>query len=72
MNRTKTIEHLERIDDPIISLFRDEELRPIKDTSAYHSPDLSETDDENSEKRKLVTKDLKWRSTTVRLSDRYK
>ena len=70
-NRTKTIEHLEAINDPIIKSFKNDELRPIKESSAYHSPDISETDEENPSKRKLITKDLTWRSTTVRLIDRY-
>ena len=68
MNRTKTIDHLAAINDPVIKLFKKAELRPIKKSSAYHSPDVSETDDENLDnKRKIVTKDLKWRSSTVRL-----
>jgi hypothetical protein len=61
---------LERIGDSTIRLFKEDELRPIKEMTAYHSPDLSETDDENLDKRKLVTKDLEWRSTTVGLADR--
>ncbi|CAG8774649.1 12665_t:CDS:2, partial [Ambispora leptoticha] len=33
--------------------------------SVYHSPEASETDEENpSGERKVVIKDLKWRSTT--------
>jgi hypothetical protein len=48
-------------------MFKDSELRPIKNDSAYHSPEVSETDeDDPSGKRKIVVKDLKWRSMTVR------
>ncbi len=67
-NRSKTIEHLIAINDPLIRMFKESELHPIKETNAYHSPDLSETDEESHvNKRKLVTKDLEWRSSTVRL-----
>jgi hypothetical protein len=61
------IEHLTVISDPIIKMFKKNELRPIKESSLYHSPDVSESD-ENSDKRKIVTKDLEWRSSTVRLN----
>lgn len=48
-------------------MFKESELRPIKGNSAYHSPEDSETDeDDPTGKRKIVTKDLEWRSTTVR------
>ncbi|CAG8808750.1 22598_t:CDS:2, partial [Dentiscutata erythropus] len=46
---------------------RKNELRPIKNSSRYHSPEVSEIDKENpSGKRKVGTKDLRWRSTTLR------
>ena len=51
----------------MIKTFKKSELRPIKESSLYHSPDVSETDEDNSEQRKIVTKDLEWRSLTVRL-----
>ena len=67
MSRTKTIEHLATVNDSLIQMFKDGELQPIKESSAYHSPDISETDGEDTDnKRKIVTKDLKWRSVTVR------
>ena len=54
--------------NPLISSFRKNQLRPIMDNSAYHSPEVSETDEENGEgQRKIVTKDLNWRSSTVKL-----
>ncbi|CAG8500010.1 17862_t:CDS:2 [Dentiscutata erythropus] len=47
---------------------RRNELRPIKNSSRYYSPEVSETDEENpSSKRKVITKDLRWRSTTISL-----
>ena len=55
------------IEDPLVKLFKKSELRPIMDISAYHSPEASETDDDDINKRKIVTKDLIWRSTTVSL-----
>jgi hypothetical protein len=59
---------LDTIDDPIIKLFKKGELRPIKESSAYHSPEVSETDEEfPNQQRKIVTKDLEWRSSTVKL-----
>jgi len=68
MNRAKIIEHLDVTNDPIIKMFKKGELRPVKESSLYHSPNVSETDEEVPDgKRKIVTKDLKWRSLTVRL-----
>ena len=54
------------IGDLIIKMLKKNELRLIKESSLYHSPDISELD-EDSDKRKIVTKDLEWRSSTVRL-----
>ena len=63
------IEHLEVIKDLLVQMLKEHEIRPIKDNSAYHSPELSETDEENSDgKRNIIVKDLKWRSETVRLT----
>jgi hypothetical protein len=60
------INHLQRIGDPLIQKFSNDHLQPILDNSAYHSPEISETDEEDpSGKRKIVIKDLKWRSSTV-------
>ncbi|CAG8795095.1 25150_t:CDS:2, partial [Dentiscutata erythropus] len=64
-NRSKTIEHLRAINDLLVRLFRNRELRPIKNSNRYHLPEVSKTDEENpSGKKKVVTKDLRWRSTT--------
>jgi hypothetical protein len=62
------IENLQDIDDPLIRKFEEHELRPIKENSAFHSPEASETDTENPNgKRKIAVKNLKWRSSTVSL-----
>lgn len=60
------VNHLRIVGDPLIRKFNDDHLQPVLDNSAYHSPEVSETDEENpSGKRKIVIKDLKWRSPTV-------
>jgi hypothetical protein len=62
------IDNLQDIDDPLIRKFDEQELRLIKENSAFHSPEASETDTENPNgKRKITVKNLKWRSSTVRL-----
>ena len=53
-------------------MFKESELWPIKESSAYHSPDVSETDEENTTgKRKIVTKDLVWHLATVSKIDKF-
>lgn len=60
------ITHLRKIGDPLVKKIRGEYLQPVLVDNAYHSPEISETDEENSSgQRKLVIKDLKWRSSTV-------
>jgi hypothetical protein len=60
------INHLRRVGDLLIRKFNNDHLQPIINHSAYHSPEISETDEENpSGKRKIVIRDLKWRSSTV-------
>ncbi|CAB5359516.1 unnamed protein product [Rhizophagus irregularis] len=67
-NRAKMINHLRRVGDPLIRKFNNDHLQPIINHSAYHSPEISETDEENpSGKRKIVIRDLKWRSSTCRM-----
>ena len=47
-------------------MFKDNELCPIKENTTYHSPEDSETDEENpNDRRRVIMKDLKWRSSTV-------
>ncbi|CAG8754889.1 2971_t:CDS:1, partial [Funneliformis mosseae] len=53
------------INDSLIKMFKDHELQLINDNSVYYSLKISETDEEDtSNKRKIVVKDLKWRSVT--------
>ncbi|RGB32160.1 hypothetical protein C1646_790926 [Rhizophagus diaphanus] len=55
-----------KIDDPLVKMFKIKELLPIKSNSLYHSPEILETNDENPGQKKIVTRDLKWRSSTLR------
>ena len=58
--------HLKKIGDPLVQKIHNDYLQPVLDNSAYHSPEISETDEENpSGQRQVVIKDLKWRSSTV-------
>ena len=51
---------LAAINDLLIWMFKDNELHPIKENTAYHSPEDSETDEENpNDRRRVITKDLK-------------
>jgi len=66
------IDHLVSIDDLLVKLFTKNELRPIKDVTAYHSPEVSETDDENVDKRKIICyKRFKMAFNNSKLSDWY-
>ena len=40
-------------------------LKEVVDDNKYHSPEESETDNENLGKNKVVVHDLSWRSDTV-------
>ena len=58
--------HLKKIGDLLVQKIHNDYLRPVLDNNAYHSPKISETDEENpSGQRQVVIKDLKWRSSTV-------
>ena len=60
------IEQLEKSHDPLVKKFTADELVPLKTDNRYHSMEESETDEDSlSGKRKLVTRDLQWRSSTV-------
>ena len=49
-------------------MFKDHEIQPIKNNSTYYSSKISETDEEDTfNKRKIIVKDLKWHSVTIRL-----
>lgn len=58
------IKHLQVVDDELIKQIKDVDLKPVIDNNLYHSPEDSETDQESGEK-KIVIKDLRWRSSTV-------
>ena len=65
--RARMIEKLQKANDSLIQKFKEHELRLIKENSAFHSPDVSETDTNNlNGKCNIVVKGLKWRSSTVR------
>jgi hypothetical protein len=53
--------------DPLIKKFNKYDLTLIKESNLYHSPELSESDEDKAKKRKIVVKDLEWRSSTVSL-----
>jgi len=54
-----------KLRDPLIKNFHSNELRPIMTDNKYHSPEVSESDTENPNKRMVVIRDLEWRSSTV-------
>lgn len=58
---------MQRNKDRLVGKFRSNELQPIKIDNRYHSPEVSETDNDNPGTRNIVIKDLKWRSSTVSL-----
>ncbi|PKC08183.1 hypothetical protein RhiirA5_500118 [Rhizophagus irregularis] len=62
--RNKTIDKLKKLKDRLINKFHTNELRPLQTDNRYHSPEVSETDSDNPNKRKIVIRDLKWRSAT--------
>jgi len=51
--------------DRLVKKFRPDELQGVRTDNRYHSPEVSETDNENPNKRKIVVQDIKWRSSTV-------
>ena len=66
IKRAEVIEHLQIVNNRLIKNFKDRELKPIIDDNFYHSPEDSETDQENpSGQRNIVVRDLDWRSTAV-------
>ncbi|GET63883.1 hypothetical protein GLOIN_2v1485492 [Rhizophagus irregularis DAOM 181602=DAOM 197198] len=46
--RSKMINNLKKINDPLIEKFSNEELRPIITENGYHSPEISESEDEQN------------------------
>ncbi|GBB95290.1 hypothetical protein RclHR1_25030001 [Rhizophagus clarus] len=63
--RLKTIAKLKNLKDPLIKQFKDEELLPIVRDNGYHSPEFS-SEDEVDEKNKIIVRNLRWRSSTLR------
>ncbi|GBC24894.2 hypothetical protein GLOIN_2v1783466 [Rhizophagus irregularis DAOM 181602=DAOM 197198] len=63
--RNKTIDKLKKLKDRLINKFHTNELRPLQTDNRYHSPEVSETDSDNPNKRKIIIRDLKWRSATL-------
>ena len=53
--------------DRLVEKFRPNELHQLRTDNRYHSPEVSETDEENPDKRKVVIRDIGWRSSTVSL-----
>jgi hypothetical protein len=53
--------------DRLVKKFRPNELQQVRMDNRYHSPEVSETDEENPDKRKVVIRDIGWRSSTVSL-----
>lgn len=51
--------------DSLINNFNKNDLKEITSKNAYHSPDISESDNEGVEENKIVNYDLQWRSDTV-------
>ena len=66
----KTINKLIRLEDRLIGKIHNHELQPIRTDNHYHSPKESETDEEN-DKRKIIVRDMRWRSSTVILFNQF-
>lgn len=66
MRRARIIDQLRNEKDGLIKKFSKKELQPIMDDNRYHSQEESETDpDDPDGTRRIVIKDLRWRSSTV-------
>ena len=61
------IKHLQRMKDPVILKLQQSELDPILMNNAYHSPEESEEEPDNSTNH-IVVRDLKWRSECVSIN----
>ena len=53
------IDNLIENEDRLIRKFRSDELQGVQTDNRYHSPEISETDEENS-KRKIIIHDISW------------
>ncbi|UZO17223.1 uncharacterized protein OCT59_008584 [Rhizophagus irregularis] len=61
--RSKTINNLRNLNDPLIQKFSNEELRPIITENGYHSLEISESEDGQNI---IVVCNLQWCSSTLR------
>ena len=52
------IDNLIENGDRLVRKFRSDELQGVQTDNQYHSPEVSETDEENSSKRKIVIRDV--------------
>ena len=60
------IHHLQSSKDRLINNINKNDINEITSKNAYHSLEISETDEEaEANKNKIVTYDLQWRSDTV-------
>ena len=60
------IEKLQNIRDPLIRKFSESDIHHLKTDNRYHSPEDSETDQDNpSGNKNIITRDIKWHSDTV-------
>lgn len=66
MRRIKSANSLISRNDPEIMTYNKEELLKLLKDRRYHSPEMSETDEDNSSKRLICVYDLSWRSDQVR------
>ncbi|CAG8513615.1 12267_t:CDS:2 [Dentiscutata erythropus] len=68
LRRETVIDHLIEIKDKLLKKISKKDLELIKNNNRYHSPKVLETDsDDELTERKIVVKDLKWRSKTPML-----
>ncbi|CAG8775121.1 22471_t:CDS:2 [Dentiscutata erythropus] len=63
--RAKTIDHLSEVNDKLIRKIAKKGLMKLQTSNHYHSPEISETDEE-SVKRKIVVYNLKWQSQALK------
>ncbi|CAG8799368.1 1263_t:CDS:2, partial [Dentiscutata erythropus] len=57
--------HLSEVNDKLIRKIAKKDLMKLQTSNRYHSPEISETDEE-SVKRKIIVYDLKWRSQALK------
>jgi hypothetical protein len=65
IRRLKAAKSLFEKNDINMILYDEDEVLRIIQEKKYHSPELSETDEENPEKRQVFVYDRSWRSFEV-------